>query len=437
MRSIRKLFSHNGFLRYFANTSWLLGEKILRIVVGLFVGVWVARYLGPEQFGLFSYTQSYVGLFSIIATFGLDGIIVRELVKDDSRSDLLMGTAFTLKFIGAFVVLLILSVAVNFTSNVAYTNFLIFIIASATIFQSFNVIDLYFQSKVLSRYVAFANSITLFISSLLKIVFILNDAPLMAFVWVVLLDSTVISIGYIYFYRKTGKYILKWKFKLKLALSLLKESWPLLLSGMVISVYMKIDQVMIKEMLGVEAVGQYAAAVRLSEAWYFIPMVIASSLFPAILNAKKNNEKLYYARLQKLYDLMVWLAIAIALPMTFFSDWVVHLLYGEDYQLASSVLVIHIWTGIFVFLGVASANWFMAENLIMLSFWRTFYGMLVNIALNIFLIPIYGLEGAAIASLFSQMMAAFLFDIFNKKTRVVFLMKLKSFVPIYRKGILQ
>lgn len=81
------LIIHRGFRRYFANTSWLFAEKILRMVVGLFVGVWVARYLGPERFGLLSYAQSFVGLFSAFATLGLDEIVVRELVKDESKRD--------------------------------------------------------------------------------------------------------------------------------------------------------------------------------------------------------------------------------------------------------------------------------------------------------------------------------------------------------------
>ena len=139
-------------MKYFKNTSWLFAEKILRMVVGLFVGIWVARYLGPEQFGLFSYAQSFVGLFTAFATLGLDGIVVRELVKDKSRRDELIGSAFWLKLIGAFVVLIILAIAIHFTSNDSYTNYLVFIIASATIFQSFNVVDFYFQSKFYNIY---------------------------------------------------------------------------------------------------------------------------------------------------------------------------------------------------------------------------------------------------------------------------------------------
>ena len=442
IEKLQSLKNHQGFMKYFINTSWLFGEKILRMVVGLFVGIWVARYLGPEQFGLFSYAQSFVGLFTAIATLGLDGIVVRELVKDDTRRDELIGTAFWLKVLGALGVLIVLAIAVNFTSNDTYTNTLIFIIASATIFQSFNVVDMYFQSKVLSKYIVYANVISLFISSIVKIAFILNEAPLIAFAWVILFDSFILASGFIYFYLKNRCHSeqlehhsvldtessFAWGFNKSTALSLLKDSWPLILSGIVISIYMKIDQVMIKEMMSAEAVGQYAAAVQISEAWYFIPMVIASSLFPAIINAKKQSEELYYARLQKLYDLMVWIAIAIALPMTFLSDWVVHFLYGEQYNQAGSVLMIHIWAGVFVFLGVVSGKWFVAENLQMLSFWRTFNGMIINIILNIFLIPKYGIQGAAIATLVAQIMAAYLFDVFNYKTRNMFYMKTKSFL---------
>lgn len=452
LTKLKSLRNHQGFIKYFKNTSWLFGEKILRMIVGLFVGIWVARYLGPEQFGLFSYAQSFVGLFTAIATLGLDGIVVRELVKDESRRDELMATAFWLKLMGALVVLLILAVAVNFTSNDMHTNVLVFIIASATVFQSFNVVDMYFQSKVMGKYIVYANVINLLLSSIVKIILILNEAPLIAFAWVILFDSFVLACGFIYFYirnrhceqsetihkntvilNKAKQSILALTFNKSTAVALLKDSWPLILSGIVVSIYMKIDQVMIMEMMDAEAVGQYAAAVRISEAWYFIPMVIASSLFPAIINAKRQSEELYYARLQKLYDLMVWMAIAIALPMTFLSDWLVNLLYGEQYNQSGSVLMIHIWTGVFVFLGVASGKWFIAENLQMLSFWRTFYGMTINVILNFLLIPKYGVQGAAIATLVSQVVATYLSDLFNQKTKTMFFMKTKSLIILRKK----
>ncbi len=414
-------------MKYFRNTSWLFAEKILRMFVSLFVGIWVARYLGPEQFGLFSYVQSFVGLFATIATLGLDGIVVREIVNDTVKAHVILITAFWLKLLAALFVLLLLSIAVHLTSNDDSTNTLVFIIASATLFQPFNVVDFYFQAKVMSKYVVFANVLSLFFSSTVKIALILNEAPLVAFAWVVLFDSIILAIGYIYFYLQYSTFQqIRMTWDIPTAKNLLKDSWPLILSGIVISIYMKIDQVMIQEMLGSEAVGQYAAAVRISEAWYFIPMVIASSLFPAIINAKQVSEELYYTRLQRLYSLMIWLAILIALPMTFLSHWVIHLLYGSQYAQAGDVLRIHIWAGVFVFLGVSSGFWLISENFVKIAFCRNLIGAIGNIILNLILIPKLGIKGAAIATLAAWMLSAFLFDLILLKTRIMFKIKLQA-----------
>jgi len=429
INKLTSLKSHAGFMKYFKNTSWLMGEKILRMSVGFFVGVWVARYLGPEQFGTFSYAQSFVGLFAAIATLGLDSIVIRELVKDESKKGELIGTVFYLKLIGAFLVLGVLVVAVGFTSNDYYTNVLVFIIASSTIFQSFNVIDFYFQAKVQSKYVVYANIISLFLTSIVKIILIINEASLVAFAWVVLFDSVVLASGFIYFFIKNSTFRIQHLiFKKEIAISLLRDSWPLILSGMVISIYMKIDQVMIKEMLGSEAVGQYAVAVRLSEMWYFIPMVIASSLFPAIISAKKQSEELYYERLQMLYDLMVWVAIAIALIMTFLSNEVVNLLYGEQYNQAGSILMIHIWAGVLVFFGVARHKWILTQNLQKHEIYLDIVGAFSNIALNYLLIGMYGVLGAAYATFLSYFIGSIVVSIALKKYHISLFMYVKAFL---------
>jgi len=433
--NILRLKHSKGAMKYLRNTSWLFGERILRMILGLFVGVWVARYLGPEQFGLFSYAQSFVGLFTAIATLGLDGIVVKALLNGDRdrERDRILGTAFTLKLAGAVIVLLLLAISVFFQSGDYQTNLLIFIIASATVFQSFNVIDFYFQSIVLSKYVVYSNIFSLLLSSLFKIILILNNAPLVTFSYVVLFDSLVLASGYIYFYIRKHSSIWCWCFDKNVAKSLLKESWPLILSGLVISMYMKIDQIMIKNILGSVEVGQYAAAVRLSEIWYFIPMVLSSSLFPAILNARKVSKELYYSRIQQLYDLMAWIAIAIAIPIMFLSDWIVYLLYGAQFSEAVGVLMIHIWSAVFVFLGVASGKWFIAEGLQRYSFYRTLFGAILNVGLNFALIPQYGIYGAAIATLAAQIMASYLFNVMNKKSRITFILQSKALLLPFRK----
>jgi len=415
-----------GFKRYFSNTSWLMGHRVLSMVVALFVGVYVARYLGPERFGLLSYAGSFVGLFTALATLGLDGIMVRELVKSPERKDELLGTAFWLKAGGAILMWIGIAAAIPFTHNDTQTNILVAIIAFAVIFQAFNVIDFNYQAEVKSRYVVYAQLVQLVASSITKLIFVWIAAPLVWFACVFLLDAVVHAVGLTAMYLKNTGKIWYWKWRWETAKELLRDSWPLILSGMVVSIYMKIDQVMIKEMLGAEEVGHYAAAVRLSEAWYFVPMAITSSVFPAIINAKKQSKELYYQRLQKLYDLMVWLAVAIALPTTFLAPWVIRVLYGDAFLPAAGVLSIHIWAGVFVFLGVASGKWFITENFMKLSFYRTFLGAIGNVVFNLIFIPILHIKGAAIGTLLANLLAAYFFDVINLKTRKTFLMKTKS-----------
>jgi PST family polysaccharide transporter len=195
---------------------------------------------------------------------------------------------------------------------------------------------------------------------------------------------------------------------------------------MAIMVYMKIDQIMLGQMLGDDAVGIYSAAVRISEVWYFIPMMIVASVFPSILEAKKRDETQYLQRLQRLYDIMVWLSVAIALPMTFVSTPIVIALFGPAYAESGTVLAIHIWASVFVFLGVASSQWFVAENRQILSFQRTLLGALVNVILNLVLIPDFGPIGASVATVVAYAIAAFFADVMQKETRQTFAMKLKS-----------
>jgi O-antigen/teichoic acid export membrane protein len=428
--------THQGFRRYFANTSWMFAEQIMRLIAGLLVGIWVARYLGPAQFGVFSYAIAFAALFSNIAKLGLDGIVVRELVLTPNLRDLYLGTAFWLKLGGAFVAFVAVALATQLTSNDRTTNLYILIIAGGTIFQSFEVVDFYFQSQVLSKFVSICKLTQLLLSSLLKLYLIYIGAELFWFVLVSLADQMILALSLYFAYRYQKLHGFYRHFDPMIAKHLLQDSWPLIFSGLVVMIYMRIDQIMIKEMLGEKEVGLYAAAVKLSEVWYFVPMIITQSLFPAIVSAKNTSEKLYYTRLQRLYTSLLWMAIAVAVSMTFFSDWLVTLLYGEAYKDAGQVLMIHIWAGVFVSLGVASSNWFTSENLQKYAFYRTLLGAIINVILNLILIPIYGLIGAAIATVIAQSMAAFFFDALTKKTRIAFFMKLKAlyFANLIQRG---
>lgn len=408
---------HPGFLRYFGNTAWLFSAQMLRMAIGVLVGLWVARYLGPVEFGVFNFVIAFTAIFSVIANLGLDGILVRELVSQPKRKEILLGTVFWLKVMGAIVAVLIIYLTTNLLSIGPTTNIYILIVASGIIFQSFTVIDSYFQSEVLSKFVSICSMVQLFISTLLKIFFVIKGVGLIWFVLVVLIDQVALAASLFIAYRSHNQTDFFKFFDFALAKRLLKDSWPLIFSSLVITIYMRIDQVMIKEMLGDYEVGIYSAAVKLSEVWYFIPMILSNSLFPAILNAKKVDKKLYYNRIQRFYTLVFWLALVICIPMSFLSGVLVSFLYGAEYQEAGQVLSIHVWAGIFVFLGVVSGKFYLSENLQIYTTINTAIGAIVNVGLNYFLLPLYGVVGAALATLVSYAVATYFMNIVFSATR--------------------
>ncbi len=401
--------------------------------MGLFVGIWVARYLGPEQFGLLSYAQSFVFLFTAIATLGLDSIVVRELVKDNSQRNVLLGTAFTLKLIGSLCILPLLWLGVQFTSNDSNTNLLIFIIASGTIFQSFNVIDFYYQSSVLSKYVAFANTITLAISSIVKVMLILNDASLLAFAIVGVFDTVILSLGLIYFYwQKTHHSLRDWQFDKVVAKQLLADSWPLIFSSVVLTIQARIDQVMLKEMIGNQEVGYYSAGMRLIEAFGFIPVILSQSLYPAIQNAKKISLSIYKSRLTDFYRLNFIAFLVIATPIYYFAEFIVVLLYGKEFEKVGGILSILALRLFFTNMGTARGVFIISENLLKFSMLTMFIGTIINILMNYLLIPKYNSEGAVIATLISFSVTTFIIDAMYKRTRVNVNLQINAMLTFYK-----
>ena len=408
-------FGSQAFKKYFANTSWLFGQRVFKLVISFIVNIYMIRYLGPTNFGLLSYAISFAGIFTAISTLGLDSIIVRELVNYPSKRDELLGSTFYLKLFGAFLSIIFIGITLLITSEEGFTSILILIISSSVLFQTLNIVDFYFQAKVEIKNSAIAQFIGLIISSLFKVVLILLKAQLIYFAFAFTLEFFLISIGFVTVYKFKKLNLFKWRFNKSLALNLIKDSWPLILSGLVIAIYMKIDQVMIKNILSDTEVGYYAAAVRISESWYFIPMAICTSLFPSIINAKKINSILYMNRMQKLYDILTWFAVAVAVPITLFSTFIVGILFGQEYISSAPVLTIYIWAGLPVSLGVASSQFLVNENLTKISFSRTLIGMIVNVILNFIFIPIYGIIGSALATLISYSLATFSIG-FSKKT---------------------
>jgi polysaccharide transporter, PST family len=426
---MEKIRSDTPFKKIIYNTSWLLADRIIRMGVGVIVIIWIARYLGPEQFGIYNYAIAFVALFTALSTLGLDHIVVREIVRQPDKKDEIVGSALLMRLFSSLMNLVLISVIIFLLRpDDTLTRTMVIIIASAMIFQSFEVFDFWFQSQVQSKYTVLAkNAAFLFISGV-HIGLILSGATLIAFAIARLGEMFLFAIGLIFLYRYTGSALRKLRFRLKQATHLLRDSWPLILSGIMIMLYMRIDQVMLGEIIGDTSVGIYSAAIRLTEVWFFIPTAILISVFPNIIETKKRDEGLYYRRLQRLYTTLTWMAIAIAVVVLFLAEPVIRLLYGQEFQGAGSVLVISIWAGVFVFQGLARTKWYIAENLQKYNYYFTGTGVIVNIILNIILIPTYEAPGAAVATLITQFVVVILAPLFFKDTRNSSCMLLRSFL---------
>jgi O-antigen/teichoic acid export membrane protein len=305
------------------------------------------------------------------------------------------------------------------------------IISFGMIFTAYDAIDLWFQARVQSKYAVYAESAALVIKNLLLIFFILTNAPLTAFAWGWALETILGAIGLVVVYRARGFDIKKWRVSWERSKQLLNLGWPMILASSFAVVYLKIDQIMLGQMVSQSEVGIYSSAVKVSEAWYFVPSVVSMSAFPFLVQGKALGEAVYRKRFQQLYDFFAWISLGVAVIMTFAAHFAVVLIFGEQYARAGTILSILTWAGVFFFLREALGRWFITENLLVFSFITNGVGAVVNVAFNMILIPRYAGIGAAIATVISYASAGVLACFIHPKTRDAGWMLLKALaVPL-------
>lgn len=418
--------------RLLANLNWLFADKILRVAGSLLIGVWIARYLGPEQFGVLNYALAFVALFGVVAKLGIDQVVIRDLTKAPEKQGAILGTVFALKLATGLIALLLVIPATWVAQDGDWSFIvLVAVIAAGLIFNALDAYDLYFQTHLLSRYVVVARSVSFLLFIVVRVALILGEYPLVYFAAATTLEVALGSGMLVWLYRRKQNAEKKWYFHRETMVSLLKDGWPLIVSSALIVIHTRIDQVMIGQMLGNAEVGIYSAAIRLSESWLFIPSIIIQTVTPYLLKLRDNNPSHYQARLLQLYSLMFWLG-ALAGGMTiFFGEFFVVLLFGEQYRAAYMPLVLTIWTGIFISQAVARGIWMVGENMQGYRLINNLVAVPLNIALNWLLIPRYGVVGASIASLISIGLSTWVLPFLFKPMRASNGQMLLSINPSY------
>lgn len=412
----------------FYNTSWLVSEKALRNILELILSILLVRYLQPELFGVYSYCLAVLSLFLVLSKLGVDPVLVKECVDQKDMTDQLMTSVFWLRvFGGLLAATLMLFFAFLFSEQ--QERLFLTVLVFSLLFSPFLIVEFYFQAFNKNKIPAICRVAQLALFFPLKVFLLVYKFDLIYFLLAVLMEGVFLSCSYVYVYWQECRTLFFNAPSVSIMKRFLKLSWPLFFAAISVIVYMKIDQVMIRHLLGEYETGIYSAAARISEAWYFIPVLVCASLFPSLIRSKEKGQDVYKRNLMSLFCLLSFVSIMAIVVCWIFSRYFIVTVFGDEYAASVDVLNLHILSGLFVCFGVASGYWLLNEGLQILSLYRTVAGAVVNVVLNLVLIPVMGIYGAALSTLVSYAVSGLFADLFYEETRDMFWMKLKSLIP--------
>ena len=387
----------------FKNASWIVGCKIVQSVLGLIVGMQTARYLGPNQYGLISYAASVAAFFIPVMQLGFRSTLVREFINHPDKEGEVLGTALTLNVVSALACIVGI-VAFTSIANRGETDTIIVCALYATnlLFQALEMIQYWFQAKLLSKYTAIISVIAYTAVSVYKIYLLITQKSVFWFAISQALDYGIIAISLMMIYRNGETK--KLSFSRKRAQSMFRVSKFYIVSSLMVTIFAHTDSIMIKLMLGEAETGLYAAAVSCASLTSFVFGALIDSMRPVILENKQNSQKEFVNSLKQLVSLVFWMALLQSIVFVLLAKWLIVFLYGEAYQFAADALRIITWYSAFSYLGSVRNIWILAENQHRSLWVVNLVGAGGNVLLNALLIPTIGIEGAALASLLTQMM---------------------------------
>lgn len=420
-----------------SNIIWAVTGKVVTLLGGLLVGIFVARYLGPEQYGLMSYVISYVALFQVLASFGMDNIEIREESKSPEDKDRIIGTAFGLKIIFAVLTMGLVALTAWLFEADSFTHWMIILYSFSMVMNSFGVIRNYFTSLVWNEYIVKTEIVRTLIGAGIKVGLLLIEAPLVWFISATLFDTILIASGYIVSYRSKIDSMKKWAFDRSTAIYLLKQSFPLLLSGAAVVIYTKIDQVIIRNLLNTESVGYYSVADKFTEICLFIPTILSQTITPLLVQSYAENHDEYNRKAQLFMNVMVWGTILLCAFICLIANPLIRYTFGAQYLYSIPVLQIMVFKVVGYAQAQASGAMIVVENKQKYVVTRNIIGCIACVVLNYALIPTLGLAGAAIASILTSICTGYLshllipqYRFLFKKQTIAFLLGWKDLIRI-------
>lgn len=400
------------------NSGWIIGQQVFQMLLQLVVGVLTARYLGPSNYGSLNYTASFVVFFTSVATLGMDGVVIKKIIEYPEKEAEYLGSCMGLRLISSFLSIISVSIIVYILNPSEPIKLLLVFLQSFQLsFKAIQVLDAWFQRYLISKYVSIGKIIACIVVSAYKVFLLLSAKSIIWFAISNALTDGIIALVEVLFY--SVRYGKKLRFSFKTGLDVLHDSYHFILSGLMVAIYGQMDRIMIGQMMTDLDVGFYTTATAICSMWIFVPSAIITSFQPTIMELKKRgDEDLYLLRLKQLYSFIIWLCIIVSVLIAFLGRIIIFILYGVEYYGAIPVLRIVIWCETFAMIGSARGIWVLCENKNKYVKYYLTIGAVINLVLNAVLIPSIGINGAAIATLITQITTSVIAPLFFKETRI-------------------
>lgn len=387
--------------RVFKNSIWIISCKIAQAVLTLLITILTARCLGPSNYGTINYASAIVSFFVPIMQLGFRNTLVQEFVNDSKKSGEILGTAIVLNlFSSAACMVGVFSFAVIANFNEPTTIIVCMLYSLNLPFQALEMVQYWFQYKLISRYQSIVSLIAYFIVAIYRAVLLLSGQSIFWFAISQAIDYAIIAIALLCLFRKISKQ--KLSFSYSRGKNMFSRSKYYILSNIMVTIFGQTDKIMLQLMTNDAETGYYSAALTCATMTSFIFAAIIDSARPAILENKKIDEDKFEKSLMVLYTISIYLALAQSLTITVFSPLIVKIVYGSSYYASTNMLRIIVWFTMFSYLGSVRNVWILAENKHQYLWKINIMGALANVVLNFVMIPYLGGIGAAIASLLTQ-----------------------------------
>ena len=413
------------------NAGWLIGGKVIQMVINLIVGLITARYLGPSNYGLINYAGAYTAFFSSFCTLGINSVIVKEFVDNPDKTGEIIGTTLGMRAVSSFLsALAIIGISFFVDADEPTTILVVALSTIGMVFQIFDTFNYWFQSRLQSKTTAIVTLIAYVATSIYKVVLLVLKKPVTYFAFSTSVDYICIAVLLLISYKKYKG--AKLSFSKDYGKELLKKSAHFILPGLMVAIYGQTDKIMLKHMISDTEIGYYATAVSLCNMWCFVLAAIIDSLYPPIMEAFKTGREEFDRKNKILYAIVFYLSVFVSVIFTIFGSFIVDLLYGKEYAGAVAPLRVITWYTAFSYLGVARNAWIVCLNKQKYLKYLYLSAAIANVGLNVLFIPMWGATGAAVASLSAQIITTFVVPFFMKELSENSVMMLQA---VFLKGI--